>query len=1153
MTTFLLYCLKAAGCLVAFFLFYKLLLSRDTLHRLNRILLGSVLLLSFLLPVCVVTIEKELPYTPPVVNPSSVLAPDPEFYLPSVEVEDRMPEVFESADIPVEEPFDWMALGGIVYVIGACAMLCWTLWGLFSVVRLIRSGRQIPLDDGNRLVLIERPIVPFSWMRYIVMSEADYAQYGRTILLHERAHLRLGHSWDLLWIDLLGCLQWFNPAMWLLRRELRAVHEFEADESVLRAGVDAREYQLLLIKKAVGERWCSIANSLNHSNLKTRITMMLRKRSSKWARAKALYVLPLTLLALGAFARTTYVLPEDKGTNNFRNETPPSSADSLRQAGEEVLSFPGGDSSTPEEIDCLMTLLNNFEQAAAEAQPVRSTEYTLRGQVLGEGDRPIAGFEFLCSGNRRVVTDQNGRFEITSKVPVEFYYFDRKSGLFRARMIVLEDADMELEFHLTPNGVEVYSQRVSGPRILYKATGDSSDFRFDREHLPMVLYSGAELPLALLQQFMNLPGKLEFRGEVKRDPATRALYGAKSANGILYLDFDESAYRSSWKTSTPDNELLKSAFYLVWSGEETPDSMQTAYEKSWDGWVSYFGGDSNNPNSSVNITNLEDGAGYRWTLGENESGLFVPNLPVRTLLLIDGKEVSPDLFYSKNPVEVSSITLLKSAAAMKKYGDRGRWGAVEMTIRPSAPQTAATTEPYRPNPISYLKGDFRSVDGYNTFRVRNVRLSEKFFQDREHAPLVLWDDAVVRIQTFSNAGMARDIETIEFIGNLDEDLIARYGTAARYGIIKVTSKQASRQSDSVETVYDRNNHPLRYLKGNFRSVDGRNTYKVRRLKLQNLSGKKRSELPLVVADGRTVDITALTDELAGKIQTIRILSAEEAVMAGYQGARATNNGVIEAWTRNGEEQSVADTTLQVNSPRQTMRSQVTIQQDTSALDGRKMVMMYTSGNQQEMSITLTGDPETGVYSVADTTVVPDSRIKMLKAWEAGKDLDSISGNKGKRRKSFLKEDTLFFYTDSSGRMRTEIKLGRDLNDPKRSHIGLFARGPVTVVRDRNLESLVEQTQIDSSALRSGKNSPRRIEMETYRVDSSLLNRLNLENRLLLLNQEEVTASFIQSLDADQIESIRVVKDQTMIDRYGERAANGVVFISLRKEKPAREK
>lgn len=421
---------------------------------------------------------------------------------------------------------------------------------------------------------------------------------------------------------------------------------------------------------------------------------------------------------------------------------------------------------------------------------------------------------------------------------------------------------------------------------------------------------------------------------------------------------------------------------------------------------------------------------------------------------------------------------------MKKYGDRGRWGAVEMATRTSAPQTAATTEPYRPNPISYLKGDFRSVDGYNTFRVRNVRLSEKFFQDREHAPLVLWDDAVVRIQTFSNAGMARDIETIEFIGNLDEDLIARYGTAARYGIIKVTSKQAVRQSDSVKTIYDRNNHPLRYLKGDFRSVDGRNTYKVRKLKLQNLSGKKRSELPLVVADGRIVDITALTDELAGKILKIRILSAEEAVKAGYQGARATNNGVIEAWTRNRD----ADITLQIKVPRQTMRSQMTIRQDTAAHDGKEMVMMYTSGNQQEMSITLTGDPETGVYSVdygGDSIVAKPVQMESA----------SVLVNRANETETETLEgepDTIQFKVVSSS--QAEVK-----------------------------------------------------------ADSLVVDGMNLGQLLLLLDGKEVTAPFIKSLDADQIDSIRVVKNQAMIDRYGERAANGVVFVSLKKESPAKEK
>lgn len=94
------------------------------------------------------------------------------------------------------------------------------------------------------------------------------------------------------------------PAVWLLKQELQNVHEYEADESVIAHGVDAKHYQLLLIKKAVGaQRFTSMANSFDHSKLKKRITMMLKQKSNPWARLKFLYVLPLAAVAVAAFAR----------------------------------------------------------------------------------------------------------------------------------------------------------------------------------------------------------------------------------------------------------------------------------------------------------------------------------------------------------------------------------------------------------------------------------------------------------------------------------------------------------------------------------------------------------------------------------------------------------------------------------------------------------------------------------------------------------------------------------------------------------------------------------------------------------------------------------------------------------------------------------
>ena len=126
---------------------------------------------------------------------------------------------------------------------------------------------------------------------------------GREILIHELAHIQNRHSWDLLVADICIFFQWFNPASWLLKQELQNIHEYEADETVIEKGVDAKQYQLLLIKKAVGTRLYSMANSFNHSKLKKRITMMLKEKSNPWAKLKYLYILPVAAIAVTAFAR----------------------------------------------------------------------------------------------------------------------------------------------------------------------------------------------------------------------------------------------------------------------------------------------------------------------------------------------------------------------------------------------------------------------------------------------------------------------------------------------------------------------------------------------------------------------------------------------------------------------------------------------------------------------------------------------------------------------------------------------------------------------------------------------------------------------------------------------------------------------------------
>lgn len=294
---FVLYALRTALCLALFYLFFKWVMSRDTLHRLNRVVLLTAVVVAFLLPVCRVTIEEIVPRPEP-------LAVD--LNLPVEEVLTVLPDDGIAWDQAVGALF-LLAMGFMVGRMGVATLSVWR-----TIRRLKRSAEEVHEVEGATIIVASEELSPFSWGRYIVLSARDMAENGEAILNHELAHIRLGHTRDLVLFDLLMVGQWFNPAMWLLRRELRAIHEYEADRAVIAQGVDPRNYQMLLIKKAVGERWCSVANSLNHSNLKNRITMMLQKRTSRWAATKCLLLLPLVGLAVGAFAETRYVYSEDK-------------------------------------------------------------------------------------------------------------------------------------------------------------------------------------------------------------------------------------------------------------------------------------------------------------------------------------------------------------------------------------------------------------------------------------------------------------------------------------------------------------------------------------------------------------------------------------------------------------------------------------------------------------------------------------------------------------------------------------------------------------------------------------------------------------------------------------------------------------------------
>lgn len=320
MGTILFYIFESTLCLTILYFLFRLFFRKDTLFRTNRFLLLAGTMACMLLPLLQIDVPQYTTLQLPITTVRHLLTEKEidvqreggtgEKHL-SEEARLLMAEKGEGIEgdrtnVIHTIPVIWL-LGGC-YFIGALIVLAFLLLSTIRMRRLIRSYPACNYGK-YKLVICPEKMVSFSWGHTIVLSQEDYERNPGEILLHEQMHLQHRHTLDLLWMECIVIFHWFNPAAWLLMRELREVHEYEADNGVINNGIDATEYQLLLVKKSVGARLYSMACGFNHSKLKNRITMMLKRRTNNWARLKLLLFVPVAAGTLYAFAR-----PEVKKT-----------------------------------------------------------------------------------------------------------------------------------------------------------------------------------------------------------------------------------------------------------------------------------------------------------------------------------------------------------------------------------------------------------------------------------------------------------------------------------------------------------------------------------------------------------------------------------------------------------------------------------------------------------------------------------------------------------------------------------------------------------------------------------------------------------------------------------------------------------------------
>lgn len=273
------YAISAALPLLAMYIVYKWLLASENQYRYNRVVLLSMMLCAFILPAVNVLVQQFASNNATV----QLMSPLPQ---PSI------------ADDYAAQPTAWPRIALIVYLAGIAAVVIHTAIVWLRIARITASGTKI--RDGRYIIALtdDDKVAPFSWHRYIVMSLRDYKQAGVMITAHEKQHIDRQHWIDLLLAQLIVTVNWFNPAAWLVREELKAVHEYEADKRVLDSGINARDYQMLLISKATGMKFPTVANSLNHCTLKKRMTMMMTSQASMSRRLRTLAAIPAVALAV---------------------------------------------------------------------------------------------------------------------------------------------------------------------------------------------------------------------------------------------------------------------------------------------------------------------------------------------------------------------------------------------------------------------------------------------------------------------------------------------------------------------------------------------------------------------------------------------------------------------------------------------------------------------------------------------------------------------------------------------------------------------------------------------------------------------------------------------------------------------------------------
>ena len=680
---FFVYILKSGVCLSLFYLFYRLLLSKETFYRFNRIALLGILVFSLLLPLIEVTKAPQNEINQAVLTIEQLLV------MAENHQQTQVTAVVEGDDLvdTWRSPVHWIEIVLLFYIAGIFFLVCRNVYSLFRLVRLMNTAQRRQIDKHTVLLVHDRKVAPFSWMKFVVISRTDLEENGREILIHECAHIRKHHSWDLLIADICIFFQWFNPGAWLLKQELQNIHEYEADEAVINEGINARDYQLLLIKKAVGTRLYSMANSFNHSKLKKRITMMLKEKSNPWARLKYLYVLPLAAIAVTAFARPEISEKADEISAVKVNDLAAIVEAKVEEITKDVSNIISGDS--------LKKLVVTGDSILKE-----------KGTISIYGEKGKNGV--LAT---KLLPDEDNHFKITktqAKIKPGMNTSVDKSKLMGTHIggistVDLRDKDVLVIIDGKESSRTVVDaldpSRIESISILDgKEATDIYGDKAKNGAMVIQLHSTAE-------QILQNKYKIDAISKTRLDALNRGsknwgvtFHSVSGKKPLVYIDGKEAVGEEALSSVSP--ERIKSISVM-----KDKAAVEVYGERGKDGVVlvdllteeEYQNKQKFPKPAKVRTESESPKKSHFYMGGSHDEEWHVAQAKKKPLVIIDGKEALEEDAISKlAPDRIKNFTILKDKSATDIYGERGKNGVLIITLFTDAEYEFNKANPKKP-------------------------------------------------------------------------------------------------------------------------------------------------------------------------------------------------------------------------------------------------------------------------------------------------------------------------------------------------------------------------------------------------------------------------------------------------------------------------